>query len=152
MARFNEIADPSERASKVNYTNELWATWREGRVQTLKRITNYLFVLNTGALLAGLTYIASKPSNPYIQCSIWFFSAGIFFSVLHATLDYYITENGFSKYQKDVEELYENKIDWEVFVDRNRNRPLYDWLLHSLGWLGGLVFFIGLVLGVLQIR
>jgi hypothetical protein len=152
MAKFSAITDPSERASKINYANELWASWREIRLQTLKRITNYLFVLNTGALLAALTYVATKEANSYIQWSIWLFSAGTFFSVLHATLDYYITESSFAAYRKDVEALYGNKIDWEVFVDRNEKRPPYDWLLHTFGWLCGIVFFIGLVLGALQIR
>jgi hypothetical protein len=152
MTKFNEITDPSERSSKINYINELWSSWSDGRAQTLSRITNYLFVLNTGALLAALTYVASKSANSYIQCSIWFFSAGILLSVVHATLDYYLTETAFSSYQKDVEELYENKMDWEVLVDQNDKRPKLDWLLHILGWLGGLVFFIGLVTGILHIH
>lgn len=151
MPRFNEITDPSERASKINYVNELWANWREARLQTLKRITNYLFVLNTGALLASLTYVATKQANSYIHFSIWLFSAGTFLVVLHATLDYYATENGFTSCRKNVEELFGNKIDWAVFVDRSEKHGTYDWLLHTLGWLSGLLFFVGLVVGVLQV-
>jgi uncharacterized membrane protein len=141
MTKFNEIKDPSERSSKINYISE-----------TLTRITNYLFVLNTGALLATLTYVASKSTNTHIQYSIWLFSAGIFFSVTHATLDYYLTEASFNSYKKDVEELYENKLDWEVLIDRNERRPILDWLLHLLGWLGGMVFFIGLIVGICHIN
>ena len=152
MPKFNEIKDLSEHTAKLNYVKEIWSLWREARAQTLKRITNYLFVLNTGALLATLTYVASRSTNQYIQYSIWLFSTGIFLSVAHATLDYYFTENAFAGYQKDVEALYENKIDWEVFVDRNNKRPILDWLLHVLGWLGGLVFFLGLVFGILHIQ
>lgn len=74
-----------------------------------------------------------------------------FFSVAHATLDYYVSESEFAKYKKNVESLYDNKLDWEVFVDRNEQTPPYDRLLHTLGWLGGIVFFIGMVGGVLQI-
>jgi hypothetical protein len=151
MIKFNEIADPSERASKVNYVNELWANWRETRQQTLKRITNYLFVLNTGALLAALTYVATKQANSYIHVSIWLFSAGTLLIVLHATLDYYASENGFTSYRKNVEELFGNKIEWAVFVDRNEKRGSYDWLLHTLGWLSALLFFVGLVVGISQV-
>jgi len=152
MTKFNEIADESERRSKQNYVKESWTNWREIRLQTLTRITNYLFVLNTGALIAFLTYVAAKPTTSDIQLSIWLFSFGTFCSVMHATLDYYISENCFSSYQKDVEQLYSNQLDWEVFTDRNENRGTYDWLLHILGWAGGLVFFGGLILGVLQIK
>lgn len=151
MPKFNEIADPSERASKINYVNEIWANWRETRQQTLKRITNYLFVLNTGALLAALTFVATKGTNSYVHFSICLFSVGTFLIVLHATLDYYITESGFASYRKNVDELFGSKIEWVIFVDRIEKRSAYDWLLHTLGWVSGLLFFAGLVVGVRQI-
>jgi len=151
MPKFNEITDPTDRAAKINYVNELWANWREVRIQTLKRITNYLFVLNTGALLASLTYVAAKQPNSYIHTSIWLFAGGTFLIVLHATLDYYVTENHFTTYRKNVNELFENKIEWVVFVDRHEKPVPYDRALHALGWLSGILFFAGLVLGVSQI-
>jgi len=64
MPKLHEINDPNERAAKIDYINELWAFWREARVQTLTRITGYLFVLNTGALLGALTYVATKLRIP----------------------------------------------------------------------------------------
>lgn len=152
MTKFNEIADESERRSKQNYVKESWTNWREMRLQTLARITNYLFVLNTGALIASLTYVAAKPATSDIQLSILLFSFGTLFSVTHATLDYYISESCFSSFRKDVAQLFGNQLDWEVFTNRNENRGTYDWLLHTLGWAGGLVFFGGLILGVLQIK
>ena len=78
MTKLAEIKDASELSSKIKYVNQVWASWRETRLQTLQRMTNYLFVLNSGALLAALTYVAAKPANPSIQISIWLFSAGIF--------------------------------------------------------------------------
>jgi hypothetical protein len=92
MTKFNEFTDVSERGSKINYVDELWTSWSDARLQTLTRITNYLFVLNTGALLASLAYVASKQTNSDIELSIWLFSVGILCSVFHATFDYYFTE------------------------------------------------------------
>lgn len=152
MPKLHEIHDPNERAVKIGYINELWAFWREARVQTLTKITGYLFVLNAGALLGALTYVATKSSNSSIHYSIWLFGAGTLLSLLHATLDYYLTESSFSSYRKDVEEFYENKIDWAVLVDRNEKRPGFDWLLHVLGWAGGIVFIVGLSIGIPQIK
>lgn len=151
MTKLNEVKDPSEFPSKLQYINEVWHGWRQARLQSLSRITNYLFVLNTGALLASLTYVAAKPANDGIQTSIWLFAVGIFCSAAHATLDYYLTEHSFTAFRKDVKGLYEYKVDWEVLVDRNEKRPPLDWLLHTLGWIGGAAFFFGLVLGLLQI-
>ena len=148
MTKLNEIDDPAARRLKMAYIDEVWKSWREAREQTLRRITNYLFILNTGAMLAALTYVAAKPSNEEIQLSIWLFVSGIIFSVAHATIDYYVSESSFKAYRKDVDQLYENKLDWEVFVDRNEHRPPLDLLLHALGWFGGLAFFSGLVVGV----
>ena len=152
MAKWNEITDPNERASITNYIEELWAFWREVRAQTLTRITNYLFILNTGALLGTLTYVAAKSPNSSIQCSIWLFAAGTLLSLAHATLDYYVTESSFSSYRKYVGELYENKLDWAVLVDRNEKRPKFDWLLHILGWGSGIAFMVGLFIGIPQIQ
>jgi hypothetical protein len=152
MAKLNEISDPNERAAKISYVNELWAFWREVRVQTLTRVTNYLFALNTGALVGTLTYVATKSPNSSIRCSIWCFAAGTLLCLLHATVDYYLTESSFSSYRKDVGEFYESKIDWAVLVDRNQNRPGFDWLLHALGWASGIVFIVGLVMGIPQIK
>ena len=151
MPKLNEIIEPNERAAKIGYVNELWAFWREVRVQTLTRITNYLFVLNTGALVGALTYVATKSPNPFIQCSIWCFATGTLLSLFHATLDYYVTESSFSSYRKDVGEFYESKIDWAVLVDRNQKRPGFDWLLHLL-WTGGISFIVGIVMGIPQIK
>ena len=120
MTKLNEITDPFIHESKINYVTEVWVGWREARLQTLNRITNYLFVLNTGALLAALTYVATKSANQDIQTSIWLFSAGIFCSTAHATLDYYLTEISFAGYKQDVDALYGNKLEWEVFVERNK--------------------------------
>ena len=152
MTKLNEITDESERKSKLDFVDECWANWREGRQLTLGRITMYLFTLNTGALLAVLTYVAAKPNNKDIQLSIWLFSAGILCSVLHAALDYYMTEGYFSAYRKDVKKLYDNHMDWNAFVERNENRDKYDWLLHILGWSGAISFFVALINGILQLK
>lgn len=151
MTKLNQFKDQAEIEQKIQYVDEIWSAWRETRLQTLSRITNYLFILNTGALLAALTYVASKSANNGIHTSIWLFSVGIFCSVAHATLDYYLTENSFTSYRKDVKDFYESNLDWEVFVERNEDRPPLDWLLHIFGWSGGIVFFAGLIIGICQI-
>jgi hypothetical protein len=152
MTKLNEITDESERKSKLDFVDECWANWREGRQSTLSRITNYLFTLNAGALLAALAYVAAKPSNADIQLSIWLFSAGTLCSVMHAAFDYYMCEGYFSAYRKDVKRLYDNQIDWDDFVERNESRNKYDWLLHIISWGGAILFFVALVIGVLQIK
>lgn len=151
MTKLNEIKDQALLDSKVRYVDEVWSSWRIARLQSLSRITNYLFVVNTGALLAALAYVAAKSANDGILTSIWLFVFGTFCSVLHATLDYYLTESSFSSYREDVASLYDGKLDWEVFVERNEHRPPADWLLHVVGWLGGLAFFVGLAYGLQQI-
>ncbi len=152
MTKLNEITDESDRRSRFSYIEELWTTWREVRQSTLTRITNYLFVLNTGALITSLTYVATKGSSESINISIWLFSIGILCSVLHATCDYYVSEKCFSTYQSDVRKVYDNTLDWEVFINRNDTRVPCDWYMHLLGWAGGIAFFSGLIVGVLEVK
>lgn len=82
---------------------------------------------------------------------MWFFVGGIVFSVAHATLDYYLIERSFTAYRDDVNAFLKNDLDWEVLVDRNTKRPPLDVVLHALGWIGGVSFFIGLAVGLCQI-
>ncbi len=138
----------NEFQSKISLVTEGWDNWNDTHLQTLNRITNYLFVLNTGGLLVSLTYIASKSINAGVQMSICSFSAGIIFSLSHAAFDYYFTERSFSAYRKDVNQLYQSTIDWEEFAKRNENRSSFDWLLHILGWFGGIAFLTGLFSGL----
>ena len=152
MAKLNEILDQTELRSKYNYVDECWEGWRESRQSTLKRITGYLFTLNAGALISTLAYVASKSSNRGLLWVIGLFSLGILCSVLHATIDYYSCESYFKSYKNDVKELYENKIDWEVFVDRNEKRVGSDWFLQTVGWVGGVSFFVGLIIGIINIK
>ncbi len=152
MAKLNEISNQTELRSKYSYVDECWESWRETRQSTLKRITGYLFTLNAGALISTLAYTASKSSNGGLLWAIGLFSLGILCSVLHATIDYYSCESCFNSYMQDVKELYENKIDWEEFVDKNEQRVSSDRLLHILGWVGGASFFVGLIIGIIYIK
>lgn len=151
MTKLNEILDEAERKSKLNFVNECWVGWREARQSTLSRITNYLFLLNTGALFASLAYVTSQKTATGILLSISLFSIGVLLIILHATLEYYMCQKYFSDYRKDVESLYDNKLDWEVFVDRNKQRVNFEWVLHLFGWGSGVSFFVGLLNGILQV-
>jgi hypothetical protein len=147
MTKLSEFK-PDERPSRLNYVEEHWTTLRNARENTLSRATNYLFVLNTGGLLASLSYITSNTNTANIRTSIVLFSLGILFSALHAALDYYLVEHNFFKYRKNVNKLYGDKLDWEAFVDSIKINNCGELLLHLLGWGGVIVFFTGLYLGL----
>lgn len=89
MTKSNDIEKQIYQARR-EYINRSWKDWYESWRSGLSRITNYLFVLNTGALLVALTYIATNPPNSNIKISIFLFAAGIVFSLLHAGIDYYL--------------------------------------------------------------
>lgn len=151
MTKFSNFQEPT-RSSHIRLIEELWDYYRDMRSQSLGRISGYIFVLNSGALLATLTYVATKSANNCIKASIWLFAIGIISCIAHAALDYYLTEFVFSKYRKKVRALYQDEIDWEEYLDYiNNDETAIDTCLHFLGWFGGLVFIIGLVIGILQI-
>lgn len=151
MKKFNEIIDEAERSAKLSYIDDVWTGWQEARQSSLSTISNYLFTLNAGALLAALTYVATKGNNGDIQRSIWALSFGILCSVSHAAIDYYSIEKYFSDYRSDVNKLYNNELEWEVFVKNNECRNKYDLLLHILGWASGILFVCALINGICHI-
>lgn len=152
MTKWNEIGNSLEKQSKINFVDASWSNWYQTRQQTLSRITNYLFVLNTGGLIGSLTYVASKNANGDIQFTIKLFAFGILFSVLHAAVDYYSVEHGFSSYREKINLLYSNKLDWEELSKPHPIACKIECLLHFCGWVGAGLFFYGLYLGVNQIK
>lgn len=155
MTKFNEIKDLYDLNSKRNYSNEIRIFWRNCRDQTLTRVTNYLFILNSGALLAALTYVAAKMPNAEILCSIWLFAAGTFSCLAHAAIDYYLAEFCYSSYEDDLGKFLRNEIDWETLIDQEQKRSsnrYIDWLLHFLGILSGAAFIFGAYIGISQIK
>jgi len=149
--KFNEIKDEAFQNATGQYIKDCWTGHREGRLSTLSRITNYLFVLNSGALLASLAYVATKGNTTYINLSIWLFSIGTGIITLRAALDYYQCEHFFSSFQKDVDKFYKNEMDWEDLLKQNNQRGQrgkMDWTLHILGWLSAILFFGGLFNGI----
>jgi hypothetical protein len=152
MTKWNEIGDISEKQSKINFVDASWSNWYQTRQQTLSRITNYLFVLNTGGLIGSLTYFASQGASGDIQLTIKIFAFGILFSVLHAALDYYSVEYRFSSFRDKVNLLYSNKLDWEELRKPHPIACKIECLLHFCGWVGAGLFFFGLYFGVNQIK
>ena|ERR1043166_361612 len=71
-----DTAEPTRRA-RAEYIGGRWSSLNDFVRRNLDRIVNYLFVLNTGSLVAVLTYIASKPSSGLLQGSIICSSLGV---------------------------------------------------------------------------
>lgn len=102
--------------------------------------------------MASLTYVAAKDNTEGIYLSIWVFAIGILCSGLHAAIDYYSIEKYFSDYRSDVNSFYESEMGWKDFVTRNSKRNKTDFLLHLLGWVGGLSFIVALINGIIQLK
>lgn len=149
--KYSHIQDPNVRRSKRDYIDSRWRGLQGVVTSALSRVLNYLFVLNSGGLLAALTYIATKPNTGGIYFSIWCFVAGIIFITIHAALDYYGCEGHFRGFRKDVDAFYKDEIDWEVMIDRDDRHGGHEWVLHLLGWLSGAVFLVGLCAGIYNI-
>lgn len=146
--KYSEISNENFRKSVVQYIDECWAGHRESTLSTLQRITNYLFVLNSGGLIASLTYVAAKTCTKGMTISIWLFSIGVLFISLHAAIDYYQCEHLFKSFREDIDQFYKDELDWEGI---NSQSEKSDWYLHVFGWLSGILFFAGLFNGIYQV-
>ena len=114
------------------------------------RVVNYLFLLNTGGTVASLTYLAAHPSTPAIAVSMWLFIAGIILITIHAAWDYYRCEIRFRRYRSNVTLFLEDKMDWEVLLDRDEQALKGDWIGHALGWASGVAFCVGALVGAMH--
>lgn len=151
MTKIGEMK-PTEFDLNYKYIEDLWELYRLSRVQALGRISSYIFILNSGALLASLTYISTKHSNCLINLAISLFALGVITCIAHATIDYYYCERLYFKFKKNVGLFLNSKMEWEDLTgDARQNSRAIDFVLHGLGWTGGIVFIIGLLIGLTQI-
>jgi len=147
--KYREMTDPNSSAQASGHIESLWREFAHERSSTLRRVLGYLFVLNSGGLVAAVTYMATKPTVRWeIPFSIWCFAIGTILITIHAAIDYYTCEGLFGKFRSDVAQFFKNEIDWEVLWDRTRERKTGDWILHLLGIGSGVVFVVGLAVGV----
>jgi hypothetical protein len=135
--------------SRNEYISTRWKGLFELLSWTLNRILNYLFALNTGGLVASLTYIATKPRTNLTTISIIFFAVGILLILIHATWHYYYALTLFNEYKTDVAQYYENKFDWGNLTARDEDRSERgSWRGFCFGWGSGIAFVSGLYCGI----
>ena len=142
------INDPALLKGRNDYIGARWGGLQSAVGSALSRVLNYLFVLNSGALLASLTYISTKQKTEILTVSIWCFVVGIIAILAHAALDYYATNSHFNAYREEVDSFYQSQLDWEEVLKKDNKRGSCECILHSLGWLSAGAFLLGLLLGV----
>ena len=154
MTYLKDIRDEKLKNNYLEHTKELQKFWAECRNKTLDKINSYLFSLNTGALLVSLTYLAAKENNADIMLSIWGFVFGLLLCVLHAVMDYYISERCMIRYGNLINKFYKNEIVWNDFI--NKSSSLYnkklDLIMHMIGWISAFSFISALIWGVIQLN
>lgn len=145
--KFSELT-PEQRKNNATYISARWQGLSGIVNSSLHTIVNYLFVLNTGALAAGMTYVAAKGSNPSIKVAIWLFLAGTVLCTLRAAADYYFSMSNFANFRTHVANYHDNKMTWEVLLDRDTAMGKWDWVLHVMGWASGFCCLVGIVIGI----
>ncbi len=147
--KYSDIADESYKKDVLNSIAEHDTSLSEWRNSAVRRITNYLFVLNTGGLLATISYAASTSKcGASMVLPVTLFSAGTLSVLAHAAIDYYTSEQNLSSYRKKFGRYYKDEIDWQELWGNGEEK--IDWLevvLHLLGWGSALVFVFGLYCG-----
>ncbi|MEY2499719.1 MAG: hypothetical protein QOI07_53 [Verrucomicrobiota bacterium] len=130
------------------YIHERWNDHQRSVKNSFRRIVEYLFLLNTGGVVATATYIATKPTSiSDMKGPMWLFIAGVIFITFHAVWDYYRCLLLFKRYRENVLEFVADKIEWEVLVDRDAHGVHGEWVGHVLGWLSGTCFVFGVIRG-----
>lgn len=148
--KFSEQTEPNRQNSQ-NYINSRWRGFQQDVGAALSRIVDHLFILNAGAVVGCITYLAAKAANQGIKCALWFFIVGLICILFRAALDYYICEYLFRAFRKDVRSYYDDKLDWVALREIDTRRKAPDWLAHLLGWISGIGFISGIILGAISL-
>jgi hypothetical protein len=150
--KFKDMPLGAALLMEKGYIHERLSDHQQSVKNSFRRIVEYLFLLNTGGVVATATYIATKPSSvSAMTVPMWFFIAGVILITLHAVWDYYRCLMLFKRYRKSVTEFVANTIEWEVLVDRDTHAVRGEWVGHTLGWLSGTCFLLGIIWGGLHI-
>ena len=108
--KYHEMINyPALLKGRNDYIGARWGGLQSAVGSALSRVLNYLFVLNSGALLASLTYISTKPKTENLTVSIWLFVVGIIAILAHAALDYYATNSHFNSYREEVASFFQSQ-------------------------------------------
>jgi len=127
--KYNDITDESYKKDVLSSISEHDTSLSEWRNSAVRRITNYLFILNTGGLLATISYVASTSKyGASMVLPLTLFSAGTLSVLGHAAIDYYTSEQDLGSYRKKVGRYYSDEIDWqELWGDGDKKLDGWGW-------------------------
>jgi len=143
--KFSQIV-PEYSPRAQAYVREIELGMIKAVTETKDRILGYIFGLNAGGLVAAGAFLSQKVPNCQIIAATILFGLGLLAAVLRAAKDYYSCEAAAKAIRQDVRDFYDDKLDWEQFLER-RKEVTPEWYYHVLGWGAGILFFLGLVLG-----
>src|SRR5437588_4687297 len=146
--KFRDMPHGAALLMEQGYIHERLKGHQQSVKNSFRRIVEYLFLLNTGGVVATATYIATKPSSSSaMTVPMWLFIAGVITITVHAVWDYSRCLMLFKRYRANVLEFIANEIEWEVLVDRDAQGVRGEWVGHVLGWISGIAFVLGIVRG-----
>lgn len=140
-----------QRTHALNYIRELQELNRHEVKETKDRILGYLFGLNAGGLVAGAAYFSQKDFNGGVLAAICLFALGLLSAVIRATLDYYACERVGKSLESDMRKVIGGQMEWEEFLAARNEVTVVQWPFHGLGFISGICFFLGLIIGVIGI-
>ena len=136
--------------SRDKYISERWEQLYNVSTEHAKETIQYLFIVNaggTGALLGFLGVSEKARSSGFLIAALCCFSAGL---VLVGILRVFIVHHLmgiFERWKKDVSKYYMNQITYDEITSEDDRRTGSDKIEFTIGYLSGILFIVGLVLG-----
>lgn len=149
--KYSELSD-QERDYVLTVINDSYNHSSKYRNSSWQRLTNFLFVLNTGALIATLAYVTGSTDRGIMQVPIWCFAIGTTFSLIHSAVDYYVNETDLSVLGTNIAKFYDNEISYKDFkLNTVSYLSMFNLSLQILGWGSSLLFLFGMFFGICNI-
>jgi hypothetical protein len=118
---------------------------------TMDRVLGYLYYSNGGGLVAAVAYVSSAKTLALgMKVAIKLFFLGLLCAVVRSALDYFATQRRLNEVSRDNRLFFNNQLDWNKYVQSSQ-RKTAQWHYIMFGVISGVLFFVGLWIGVCSI-
>ena len=142
---------PELAPNQREFIDVSWRNKWDGIMQSQNQVVNWVFAVHGGGIAGLLAFASSKGSSCSVKIGIGAFSFGLILIVVYGVCMFYLEAHHFSKFRKDVDELFTNTIDWTEFSRREEARPDRYTACELLAWGSGICALVGVLTAVVAI-
>lgn len=141
---------PEILKSRDKHINERWGELSSFYLKYSDEVIKYLFYVNaggTGTIIGFMGASEKARGSTFLLVSLCCFAVGLTSVGILRTILVHKIKALFDNWRKDVDQYYTQKIGYSTLNDRDGVRSESDFWAFFFGYVSGIAFIIGLLLG-----